>query len=58
MAEQEVRCPDCVLGDDFRPMRRRPEGWFVCFKCGHTVMPDEPRFKCFCKKCGEVRRAA
>jgi hypothetical protein len=58
MAEEIVRCPYCVLDDHFRPMLRRPEGWFVCQKCGHTAMPEKPEFKCFCRKCGELNRAA
>jgi hypothetical protein len=28
MADEVVRCPYCVLGDDFRPMLQRPE-WFI-----------------------------
>jgi DNA-directed RNA polymerase subunit RPC12/RpoP len=58
MDEATVRCPYCVLGDHFRSMLSRPEGWFVCSKCGHTTMPDKPDFKCFCQKCGELKRAA
>jgi hypothetical protein len=34
MAEQIVRCPYCILGDDFRPMLPKPGGWFICQKCG------------------------
>jgi len=58
MSEQIMRCPYCILGDNFRPMLPRPEGWFICQKCGHTSMPNDPTFKCFCKKCGELNRAA
>jgi hypothetical protein len=47
MAEQVVRCPYCVLGDHFRPMLQRPE-WYVCEQCGHTMIPDDPEFKCSC----------
>jgi hypothetical protein len=53
-----VRCPYCILGDDFRPMLPKPGGWFICQKCGHSVMPEKPEFKCFCQKCGELNRAA
>ena len=58
MAEQIVRCPYCVLGNEFRPMVQRSQGWFICLSCGHTAMPEKPDFKCFCKKCGELNRAA
>ena len=56
--EQIVRCPYCVLGDHFRPMLPRPEGWSICLKCGHFANPEKPEFKCFCQKCGELNRAA
>jgi len=46
MTEEIVRCPYCVLDDHFRQMLCRPEGWFVCQKCGHTAMPEKPEFKC------------
>jgi len=58
MAERIVRCPYCVLADDFRPMLPKREGFFICQKCGHTVKPEAPNFKCFCQKCGELNRVA
>ena len=58
MPEQIVRCPYCVLGDDFRPMLPKLEGWFICSKCGHSVMPGKPDYKCRCEKCEELNRAA
>jgi hypothetical protein len=59
MTQEIVRCPYCVLGDHFRLMlQKKPEGWFICQKCGHTTMPEKPEFKCFCQKCGELNRAA
>jgi DNA-directed RNA polymerase subunit RPC12/RpoP len=58
MAETAVRCPYCVLGYEFRSMLPKPEGFFICLKCGHTVKPGDPDFRCFCQKCGELRRAA
>ena len=51
------RCPYCVLGDDFRLMVQRP-GWFICENCGHIVIPDDPGFRCSCRNCPKVRRAA
>jgi hypothetical protein len=50
MADEIVRCPYCVLGDDFRPMLQRPS-WFVCEQCFHVVIPDDPDFKCSCRRC-------
>jgi hypothetical protein len=57
MAEQKVRCPYCILGDQLRPMLQRP-AWFVCEQCGHTVIPEDSDFKCSCRKCLELNRAA
>ena len=57
MAEQIVRCPHCILGNDFRPMVQRPD-WYVCEQCGHTVIPVDPEFKCSCRKCLELNRVA
>jgi len=58
ITEKIERCPYCLVGDEFRLMIQRSEGWFMCTKCGHTAMPDQAEFKCFCKKCGELNRAA
>lgn len=59
MTEQMiVRCPYCVLGDNFRPMLAKDGGWFVCQKCGHSAMPGKPDFECYCQKCGEKKSAA
>jgi rubrerythrin len=57
MAEQILRCPYCILGNDFRPMLQRPD-WYVCEQCGHTVIPVDPEFKCSCRKCLELNRVA
>jgi hypothetical protein len=57
MAEQIVRCPYCILGNDFRPLQHRPD-WYVCEQCGHTVIPVDPEFKCSCRKCLELNRVA
>jgi hypothetical protein len=54
----EIRCPYCVLGDNFKAMLPRSEGWFLCQKCGHTVKPGDLQFKCSCRKCTAMRRAA
>jgi hypothetical protein len=56
MVDQIVRCPYCMLSDQRKPMLQRPE-WCVCEQCGHTVIPEDPDFKCSCRNCA-VRRAA
>ena len=58
MAEQIVRCPYCVLGEDFRLMLPRPEGWFIDRKSAHTSIPENSEFKCSCSKCWELNRVA
>jgi rubrerythrin len=57
MAEDIVRCPYCVLGDQFRIMLQRPE-WFICERCGHVVLSEDPGFRCPCGRCLELSRAA
>ena len=57
MAEQIVRCPYCMLGDQSGTMLQRP-AWFICEQCGHVVIPDDPDFKCCCRNCLKVKRAA
>ena len=46
-----------LLGDQFRTMLQRP-AWFVCERCGHTVIPGDSDFKCSCRNCQESIRAA
>ena len=50
-AEPIIRCPYCKIGDEFRRMTERIEGWFRCESCAHNVMPLDPAFKCACSKC-------
>lgn len=57
VAETE-HCPYCVLGDHFRLMLKKPGGWLICTKCGHTAMPASQDFRCFCRNCGHFKRAA
>lgn len=58
MDSQIVRCPYCILGDDFRPMLHKPEGWFICQKCGHASIPGDQQFTCNCENCEDLKRAA
>ena len=57
MADRIVRCPYCVLGDDFRPMLQWPF-WLICEQCGHVVILEDPDFRCSCRNCLNLRRAA
>jgi DNA-directed RNA polymerase subunit RPC12/RpoP len=61
MLREIVRCPYCVLGNEFRPMYCPTTGRakkFVCINCGHTTTPDAPRSTCACPRCQEVIRLA
>jgi len=61
MPQEIVRCPYCVLGNEFRPMFRstvRRAKKFVCISCGHTTTPDALYSKCACPKCQEMNRLA
>jgi len=49
-----VRCPYCVLGNEFRPMIRHIDGRFICNKCGHITRPDDASFLCSCAKCADL----
>lgn len=53
MIEKVVRCPYCVLRDNFREMFELNQR-FVCRKCGHVAIPADPEFKCPCRKCWEL----
>jgi hypothetical protein len=57
MAEQIVCCPDCMLGNQKWPLLQRP-GWSVCAQCGHVAIPEDPGFKCSCRNCLKLKRAA
>ena len=55
MRTDDVRCPYCVLGDEFMLMQwilRR----FFCLKCGHIVDLQDEDFVCECSKCQELNR--
>jgi len=45
-----VRCPFCVLFDDFLRMNIHG-GKYVCWKCGHIAMPESKDFRCTCDHC-------
>jgi hypothetical protein len=50
-ADLIIRCRYCRVGNEFRPMVTRAEGWLQCESCGHNAMPLDPEFKCVCSKC-------
>lgn len=52
-----VRCPYCVLGDEFRPMIRHVDERYICNKCGHVTRPNDSNFKCCCTKCAQLSKA-
>jgi len=58
MSQEIIRCPYCVLGDEFRPMLRETRKRFICASCGHTAKPEEPYSKCACTRCLELARLA
>lgn len=52
-----VRCPYCIEGNNFKVMMGKAEGrWFLCARCGHVAMPDDPGYQCMCLKCNDLRR--
>ena len=55
MTERLVRCPYCVVGNDFRPMISLADGSFVCSKCAHLETPGNKDLKCHCSRCIEFR---
>lgn len=51
-----VRCPYCVLGDEFRAMTAdNSDGRYICAKCGHLATPSDGKFLCLCVKCAALR---
>jgi hypothetical protein len=58
MTDEIMRCPYCALGGHHRPMLESLDGWFLCPKCGHSANPGMTDYRCHCKKCLEMNRAA
>ena len=52
-----VRCPFCVLGDNFRPMVPVPDGAHSCENCGHMVFPLDSMLQCVCAKCERLKKS-
>ena len=53
-----IRCPFCVLGNEFRPMVCHVDGTFLCNRCGHTTRPKDENYSCGCYKCAELQRVS
>lgn len=47
---KQPRCPYCVLGSGFRPMKVLSNGRQICEKCGHIVFPNDTEFRCPCPR--------
>ncbi len=50
-AESIIRCLYCRVGNEFRQMAMRIEGWLHCGNCGHNAMPVDAEFRCTRPKC-------
>jgi len=48
----EMGCPYC-----FQPMLRKPDGWYVCQNCGHTIMTLDLQYQCRCRNCEKLNAA-
>ena len=55
MDETIVRCPFCVLDNDFRPMPSIAGGCYACTSCGHLTAPGDSEFQCLCERCTSLR---
>jgi hypothetical protein len=55
MDETIVRCPFCVLDNDFRPMVSTASGCYACTSCGHLTVPSDQKFLCPCGRCTSLR---
>ena len=55
MTERVLRCPYCVVGNEFMRMIALADGAFVCAKCGHLEIPGKDDLKCHCSRCIELR---
>jgi len=54
MVEMIVRCPYCVLEDEFRPMLPMTQGKYGCASCGHLAAPGDGAFHCLCVRCAPM----
>jgi hypothetical protein len=54
MLHRVVRCPYCVLGDNFMEMVAHIDGRMICRRCGHVVKTWDADFKCECPRCREM----
>jgi hypothetical protein len=53
--EKIPRCPYCIEGGDFKPMKILDNGRQICEHCGHIIFPDGEAFWCPCQKCIQIQ---
>jgi hypothetical protein len=44
-------CPYCSNAMNPQPMISYKDGRFMCWKCAHTVRPENPMYSCLCLNC-------
>jgi len=49
------RCPYCVFGSHFRPMKVLENDRQICESCGHMAIPEGSPFLCPCQNCVQAR---
>ena len=54
MVDTVVRCPYCVLENEFRPMLPMAQGKYGCASCGHLCAPTDGAFRCLCVRCAPM----
>jgi hypothetical protein len=54
MVTDHLRCPYCVVGNEFNLMRLL-NGQFICDKCGHAIAFLQRDYACGCRKCQAMR---
>jgi hypothetical protein len=52
---RKPRCPYCVSGSHFKPMRVLGNYRQICEGCGHIVFPHDDAFLCPCQRCLAAR---
>jgi len=52
---RKSRCPYCVSGSQFKPMKVLDNDRQMCEGCGHIVYPRDDAFLCLCQRCITAR---
>jgi hypothetical protein len=54
-----VQCPYCAEGESFKVMAGNPDGHsFVCARCFHVCLADQPLYEGRCAHCNELYETA